>query len=135
MAYDLHIERLGEDKDGESIPIPLEEWKTAVAATPGVRLPAPGVRQETAPDGSTFNLPIQDGDVEVLFPDKNEWEYVFRWRKSIGTAAFNSRSFDPGDSSHPVWAAAVAIASRLHASIRGDDGESYDLETGEIIDA
>jgi len=29
----------------------------------------------------------------------------------------------------------AALASRLGAAIRGDDGESYDLQTGEIIDA
>src|SRR5438552_1468230 len=45
------------------------------------------------------------------------------------------RAFDcsPRDASHPVWAAAVALASHLDAVIRGDEGEIYDLQTGEIV--
>ena len=132
MAYELHIERLGKDKHGEATPIPLEEWKAAVSATPGVRLCAPGVRTLTLPNGASLNMPIRDGDAEVSFPDEQAWEAVFRWQ--AGAASFNAR-FDPGDSSHPVWTAAVALASRLGAAIRGDDGESYDLQTGEVIDA
>ena len=132
MPYELHIERLGKDKHGEAIPIPLEEWKTAVAATPGVRLCLPGVRKLIAPDGASINIPVQDGDLEVSFSDEQAWQAVFRWHN--GAASFSAR-FDPGDSSHPVWVAAVALASRLGAAIRGDDGESYDLQTGEIIDA
>ena len=44
------------------------------------------------------------------------------------------RQFRAGDSSHPVWSKAVELASRLGAVIRGDDGEIYDLATGEITD-
>ena len=132
MAYELHIERLGKDKHDEAIPIPLEDWKAAVAATPGVRLCTPGVRKLTTPDGASINIPVQDGDLEVSFPGEQTWQAVFRWHN--GAASFNAR-FDPGDRSHPVWAAAVALASHLRAAIRGDDGERYDLQTGEIIDA
>ena len=38
--------------------------------------------------------------------------------------------FETGDSSDPVWVASVALASRLRAVIRGDEGEIYDLLTG-----
>ena len=124
MAYELHIERLGEDKHGEAIPIPLEEWKAAIAATSGVRLCTPGFQTLTAPSGATLNIPVKDGDTEISFPDIQEWQAVFRWHK--GTVSFNAK-FEPGDNSHPVWAAAVALASRLHAAIRGDDGESYEF--------
>ena len=131
MAYEVHIERLGQDKHGEAIPIPLEEWKAVVATTPGVRLCPPGARKLTTPDGASINIPTQDGDLEVSFPAPQGWQTAFRWHK--GAASFNAR-FEPGDRSHPVWAAAVALASRLHAAIRGDDGESYDLQTGGVID-
>ena len=94
MAYELHIERLGKDKDGETIPITLEEWKSAVAATPGVRLCAPGIRTVTMPDGASLNLPVGDGDVEVSFPDEQAWQAVFRWH--AGAASFNGRFSTPG---------------------------------------
>jgi hypothetical protein len=132
MAYNLHIERLPESKHGKGIAIPLEEWKAAVAATPGVRLCAPGFQTLTAPSGATLNIPVQDGDTAVLFPDTQKWQAVFRWHKN--TVSFNAR-FEPGDTSHPVWLAAVALAKHLGAAIRGDDGERYDLQTGEVIDA
>jgi len=48
-------------------------------------------------------------------------------------AVFAGR-LDPVDTSHPVWAAAVALAASLGAVIRGDEGEIYDLQTGEIVD-
>ena len=132
MSYELHIERFGQDKQGKAIPIPLDVWKAAASATPGVRLCTPGIRKITYPHGASINFPIQDGDLEVYFPETQTWEPVFHWRD--GSASVNA-SFDPGDSYHPVWTAMVALASRLGAAIRGDDGESYDLETGEITDA
>jgi len=125
MAYELHIERLTESKPGKAIPIPLDEWKAAVAATPGVRLCTAEFLPLTMPGGATLNIPLEDGATEVSFPDTQEWQAVFRWHK--GTVSFR-------DTSHPVWTAAVALASRLQAAIRGDDGEAYDFQTGEVID-
>ena len=49
-----------------------------------------------------------------------------------GSAAFKAR-FEAGDASHPAWAAAVSLADRLGAEIRGDAGEVYDLQTGQVI--
>ena len=132
MAYDLHIERIPKNKRAKAIPIPLGEWKAAVAATPGVRLCAPGLRRMTFPGGAALNVPIQDGDLEVFFPGEENWQSVFNWSK--GAASFKVQ-FDPGDASHPVWAAAVDLASRLGAAIRGDDGETYNLQSGEIVEA
>jgi len=132
MAYELHIERPPFNKQGEATPIPLAEWKAAVLATPGVRLCTPGIRIVTYPHGATMNVPIQDGDLEVYFSDDQAWQPVFHWHN--GAASVNAR-FDPGDTSHPVWLAAVALARRLGAAIRGDDGESYNLQTGEVSDA
>jgi hypothetical protein len=132
MAYDLHIERMGDAPDSEPTPIPLADWSAAVAATDGVRLFAAQAHTVTNPKtGEVISIPTHQGDAEVLFPDTGQWHSVFRWRG--GSAVFAGR-LDPGDTSHPVWAAAVALASRLSAVIRGDEGEIYDLQTGEIVD-
>jgi hypothetical protein len=39
----------------------------------------------------------------------------------------------PDNTSDPSWQAAIALASRLDAIIRGDEGEVYDLTTGKVI--
>jgi len=133
MAYELHIERVPLSDGGEPTPIPLDEWKSALSAIEGVRLCSPGANTITNPKtGEVISIPRRDGDAEVYFPDERAWHQVFRWFE--GAAHVNAR-FEPGDSSHPVWAAAVALASRLGAVIRGDDGGVYDLQTGEVTDA
>lgn len=127
MAYDLHIERT------EERPIALSEWCAAVEATEGVRLFAASAHTITNPKtGEVISIGARDGDTEVFFPDIGEWRSVFRWRGD--SAAFSAR-FDPTETSHPVWRAAVALATRLKAAIRGDDGESYDFQTGEMTEA
>jgi hypothetical protein len=131
MAYELHIERLPLNDQGKATAIPLGDWKAAVLATEGVRLCPPGANTITNPKtGEIISIPRRDGDAEVYFPAERTWQPVFRW--FIGAAHVNDR-FEPGDSSHPVWAAAVGLASQLGAVIRGDDGERYDLQTGEVI--
>jgi hypothetical protein len=133
MAYELHIERLPLNDEGEATPIPLEDWKAALSATEGVRLCPPGANTITNPKtGEVISIPRRDGDAEVYFPDEQTWRPVFRWFE--GAASVNAR-FDPGDASHPVWVAAVALATQLGAVIRGDDGEVYDLQTGDVTDA
>ena len=132
MAYELHIERCLLSDGGEPTSIPLDEWKSALSTTEGVRLCPPGANSLTKPKtGEVISIPKRDGDAEVYFSDERVWRPVFRWFK--GAAHVNAR-FEPGDSSHPVWRATVALASRLGAVIRGDDGEVCDLETGEVID-
>jgi len=69
------------------------------------------------------------GDAEVFFADDGRWYPVFHWFE--GSIAFKA-SVQPGDTSHPVWTAAVELASHLDAVIRGDDGELYDLQTGQM---
>ncbi len=114
------------------MPIPLEEWCAAVGEISGVRLFADGAHTFTNPaTGEVISLGARKGDAEVLFADSREWHSVFRWR---GDSAVFAARFDPGDASHPAWAAAVALASRLGAVIRGDEGEIYDLQTGDIVD-
>jgi hypothetical protein len=127
MAYDLHIEREGEQ------PIALSEWRAAIESTDGIRLFAAAAHTHTNPKtGEVISIPAREGDTEVFFPDTGEWHSVFRWRGSSG--AFTAR-FDPTETSHPVWRAAVALATRLGAVIRGDEGELYDFQTGEVTDA
>lgn len=133
MAYEFHIERLPLNDECELTPIGLEDWKAALSATEGVRLCSPGANTITNPKtGDIISIPRRDGDAEVCFPDEQAWCPVFRWFE--GAAHVNAK-FDPGDLSHPVWAAVTALASRLGAVVRGDHGEIYDLQTGEMIDA
>jgi hypothetical protein len=173
MAYDLHIEYANPDEEYAPESIPLEQWRSAVAATEGVRSYAGEVRIITIP-GPRQSLPLKimnllrswrrergspaadlpptagdrlpsvteaqriiriratEGDAEVWFPRDGQWHRVFRWWE--GSAAFSAR-YEPGDASHPVWVAAVKLASHLGAVIRGDDGEMYDLQTGQVIGA
>ncbi len=132
MAYDLHIERLGDGHDSDRIPIPLVDWFAAVAATEGVRVFAASAHTITNPKtGETISVRAREGDVEVFFPNTGEWHPAFRWRD--GSAVFAAR-FEPRDISNPVWAAATSLASLLDAVICGDGGEVYDLKTGNVVD-
>ena len=127
MAYDLHIERVDES------PIALSEWQAAVEATEGVRLCSAAAHTITNPKtGEVISMGAREGDAEVFFPDSGKWHSVFRWR---GESAIFAARFDPTETSHPAWKAAVALAAPLRAVIRGDEGEIYDLRTGEVTDA
>ena len=126
MSYDFHIERAGER------PIALTEWRAAIVSTDGVRLFAGAVHTITNPKtGEVISIVAGGADVEVLFPN-GEWRSIFRWRDD--SAIFAAR-FNPSETSHPVWRAAIALATSLQAVIRGDGGEAYDLNTGEVTDA
>jgi hypothetical protein len=125
MAYDLHIERADEQ------PIALTEWCAAVVATEGVRLMDALAHKITNPKtGEVISIGGRKGDAEVFFPDIGEWRLVFRW--SGTSAAFVGR-FDPAETTQPVWRVAVHLATCLAAVIRGDGGELYNFETGEVL--
>lgn len=131
MAYELHIERGPFNERGESSGIGLEEWKQALAGMEGVRLCSTEPFKVTLKEnGASLMMSHPDGDAEVLFAP-GDWQPVFHWG---GKNATFKAAFEPGDMSHPVWKAAVALASKLGASIRGDEGEVYDLETGEVVE-
>jgi hypothetical protein len=122
MAYDLHIER------PEKQPIALSEWRLAVQATEGVRLFGANAHRIRNPKtGEVISVGAREGDAEVFFADVGEWRAVFLWR---GESAVFAARFDTTDKSHPVWKAAVALASRLGATIRGDEGEEYLSSSG-----
>ena len=132
MAYELHLERIIADKHGQPTPIPLEDWCAAVAETSGVRL-YPNERYSfTTNDGAVISYLAKKGDTEVFFADSKQWRSVFRWQDGSVIVA---GGFLPGDTSHPVWTAATTLAAQLGAVVRGDEGEVYDLQTGEIVDA
>jgi hypothetical protein len=123
MAYDLHIERSNDRSNSASIT--LQEWRAAIDATDGVRLFAAFVHTIKNPKtGAVITVPARDGDAEVFFPDENEWRLIFRWN---GDHADFAARCKPGDFLDPIWRAAAGLATCLQASIRGDDGESYDL--------
>ncbi len=130
MAYALHIERL--NPKGEAVPIPIEEWKEALSTVRGVRpCSEEAVTISNPATNAVLRIPHRDGDAEVYFPQERAWHAVFSWFR--GSASFKAAAaLDnlPG----PVWTAAVALATHLAATVRGDDGELYDLETGEVVD-
>lgn len=132
MAYELHIERLAVASE-VNLPISFEEWRSAVATVPGVRPFAETFHVFTVPNnGATVRTPAGEGDAEVYFPNEQTWHSVFRMRAGVPVISFNAW-FEPGDKTNPVWVAATALASLLGASIRGDEGEDYDLQTGAIM--
>jgi len=130
MAYEFHIVRT--DQSGEQIAIPLTEWKQAIATLQTLRLTTEDSKT-TLPDGQTLSIPHRDGDTQILEENTNQWTHAFRWRKE-GQAIFRLKN-GPGDGADPLWPAAVHLAKKLHCDIRGDEWESYDLETGQMKDA
>jgi hypothetical protein len=83
--------------------------------------------------GEIISVRANVGDVEVYFADDNRWHSAIYWHE--GSAAIPARRLQPGDTSHPVWVAAVGLASYLGAAIRGEEGEVYDLQTGKATRA
>jgi len=131
MAYKLDIIKPERDKFGLAEPISLADWKEAVSAIEGLRLHPPQVLTGHNPKtGAAVNILQGDGDVEVYFPAEQAWRRVFRWHRRSARFIIHSA---PGDTSHPDWAAAVALASRLGVVIRGELKEIYDLQTGKPV--
>ncbi|WP_367871485.1 hypothetical protein [Luteolibacter sp. Populi] len=124
MAYDLHIER-----KEDSTPISYREWCEAVEATLGLRLSQEEATLANPVTGEGIRIAGRAGDAEVFFPGESIWSPVFRWGEN--SAAFSAKWVN-NDPSHPVWAGASALATLLQADIRGDEGETYNLVTGEL---
>ena len=133
VGYDLHIERRATRDVAQREPISLSEWKAALLITPGVRPMEDDRVSATNPmTYEVVTIGVGEGAAEVFLPDEGEWQYVFSWRR--GSVIFSGRNVEVGDHSDPVWAAAVQLATHLGAVIRGDEGEIYDLETGQVVD-
>ena len=127
MAYELHIQILPIKRDNK-VPISLEDWKSAVLATREVRLCSSGTSNVTNPQtGEIITIQKREGEAEVYFPKQDTWIAAFRW--SRGAIHFNAR-FNADESSNPVWIVATALAEKLEASIQGDEGQTYNLQTG-----
>jgi len=124
MAYELHI-----DKGPRNLS--LGEWKLAVESTEGARFVSRDHTIINPTTGERITIPYRDGDVEVYWPTDEKWRAAFSWFE--GVASFRA-NFSPGDRSNPVWRAAVQLASKLGAVIRGDNGEIYDHTTGDVVD-
>lgn len=124
MAYCLHIERENE------VPIALAEWRAAVEKTEGVRIFALAAHTGINPlTGEVLRMQANEGDADVYFSDEQEWQSIFRWH---GKSAIFAARFETSETSHPIWRAAVGLAAHLGAVIRGDEGEIYNLVTGNI---
>ena len=120
MAYTMTIDRKDEV-------ITLEEWLAAVEATDGIRQ-CQG-RQHTASNpltGAIMSMPVEPGDVEIYIPEAEQWRFCARFYG--GSPSFSAHVIAAaldGDLSDPAWVALRAVASRLHASIVGEEGEEY----------
>lgn len=131
MAYALHIERLVSKAAEGSTPIPLGDWKQALSEIEGVRLCEQKTYTVTIPGtGKALCIPHRDGDAEVYFPDEQKWHAVFSWFN--GSASFKA-DIALEHLPNPICTSATALAACLGALIRGDDGERYDLQTGEVV--
>ena len=85
--------------------------------------------------GETIGIKAAGGDAEVYLEDYEEWVPAILWRDTSGAATFRidivERAIISKDLTDPVWAALSSIAKQLSAQIRGEEGEIYDLDTGE----
>jgi hypothetical protein len=115
MAQELHITR-----DGG---IPLDEWKRAVAAVPGLRLDSSGSSARNPKTGVTISVEGHDGDTAVFLDGL--WRPVFRYYD--GWVSFKSGPLSLDDPNDPVWRSAVTLARVLGARIIGDGGEEFAL--------
>jgi len=114
MGYDIHIER--------DPPVTLTEWKSAVAATNGVRLDSSGARTTNPHTGEVISMRGADGDAQVFLD--GEWLPWFRWQADGGVTFPASSGWE--DSGNPIRTLARSLACRLNATLVGDEGETYD---------
>jgi hypothetical protein len=117
MGYSIHIER-PDSVGGAQVPITLEEWRRAVAATPGMRLAVGNATFHDPVTREEIRLPNSGGDAEVFFPKESSWRRVFTW--SSGRVSFGAVP-----QTSPVWQAARSLAGELRAKLVGDEGEPY----------
>lgn len=109
MAYELHLER-------ESGFLCYDDWLKAIEAVDGVRLYSKE-RYDNDPDlEQPFPFHPPEGTAEMQFD--NDWIPVFYWQGG-------SVVFKLGDEAEKVLAAALAMAERMNADVRGDEGELY----------
>lgn len=117
--YEIHIQRKAEN--GERVPIPLAEWRAALAKTKGARFLQSDVMAAVEGADTILTAHNYGGDAVFFLPDGGNW--TFFWTPDEG-AFFNApAAFDePGN---PVRRIARDLAGKLHAEIVGDEGEEY----------
>ena len=117
MGYEIHLER----KHGHEIS--FQEWQVAVDNHPLVRLSQETTHTVTNPaTGEQIGTKITPGDAEIWIENLNSWVLAFRWRS--GRVSINApRDFD--DENSFLRKLFRELATELHASIRGDEGEEY----------
>ncbi len=128
MGYNLHIERWS---DYSRVEITLDEWKSAVVRVIGIRLQTSDTTlANPAIPEQMIRMPLREGSVEVHLVSDDSWTPAITWRK--GRATFGAPQVM--DATDPVWAAATTLARLLGAKICGDEGEFYDLATGDVVE-
>jgi hypothetical protein len=113
MGYEIHIER--------TPAFTLEEWRTAVRASDGVRLEGSGATAVNL-TREVISIAGKDGDAQVNIGGR--WLPCFRWRRA-GSVAFNA-SADFSQYESELRKTVRQLAGKLSAVVRGDDGEGYD---------
>ena len=124
MGYDLHIERPNRD-------ISSDERSSAVSQTHGVRITTNDAVGFNPTTGEEIRVRCAPGDTEVLVKtggllglgQNQNWHRAFRFPHGRATFRATESVESPKDSIH---LAAARLASRLGASIVGDEGEIYD---------
>ncbi|MDJ0971900.1 MAG: hypothetical protein QNJ06_18535 [Kiloniellales bacterium] len=127
LGYDLHLERLAEN---EVVPVPLEEWLAALEAVEGVRPAENDVVAKNPNTGEVIRFPRAPGDAEIYFPEEGEWWNVIHFFEGRGRLRHPANTSAGQDE---VWRVIAQLCARLDLIARGDEGERYDPESGELI--
>ena len=122
MAYAIHVRRRDEDAG-----ITLEEWLAAVAASPSARI------MTTPLDlGRGVMLSPAPGDVELFSAKEQRWIPVFQGTVLDDNELYISTRAEALESPE-VLAFLCHAKTMLDAVVTGDDGEEYDVTTGQPL--
>ncbi len=125
MGYDIYVAR---SKDQPILT--MTDWLAAVASAPDARI------MTTDWDlGRGLTEPHNPGDVELHFKlnKKRKWVPVFRvFETKSGRASIRTRVTAIGKPE--VLAFLRHVTAALNAKVIGDEGEEYDLVTGDPVD-
>ena len=107
--------------------ITLAQWTEAIESSENIRICREKFHVVEAPNGLQARFPINEGDAEIWVTELQKWMPVFHWHEEEGCASFVPPA--PDDLEEKIWAAAAFLSKALNASVIGEDGEVYDLET------
>lgn len=108
MGYSIYIQLPNNEE------LDIDEWIEAAREIEGCRVP--------------------DGNGEIFDQDLEEWVPALNWDDRHGRVSINSRAIgsESGSLVGPVWDVIRSLAMVLGAEVRGEEGESFNLESGEI---